>query len=65
MLIGAGKLVEQGCLSAVLVSGQGKGERRALRHGMLRRLVVEDTALTQTGMMLVAFFLFVTGLRLI
>ena len=32
MLVGAGQLVEQGCLAAVLVSDQGKGQKRVIRE---------------------------------
>ena len=36
VLVGARKLVEQRGLTAVLVAGEGKMQRRALRHGRLR-----------------------------
>ena len=40
MLVGAGQLVEQRGFAAVLVAGQGKGERCALGNGRTRLAVV-------------------------
>ena len=49
MLVGAGQLVEQRGLAAVLVAGEGEGQRRALGEGMLGFLLMEAAALAQTG----------------
>ena len=47
MLVGAGKLVEQGGLAAVLIAGQRKRQGRAVRQGMLALFDVVLAALTQ------------------
>ena len=48
MLVGTGKLVEQGGLAAVLIAGQRKRQGRAVRQGMLALFDVVLAALTQT-----------------
>ena len=53
MLIGAGQLVEQRSLAAVLVACQRKGQRGLLRQRMLIFLDMKPAALTQTGMLTV------------
>ena len=49
MLLGAGELVEQGGLAAVLVAHQRVGQDGAIRQRMLPRLAVVLAAFTQTG----------------
>ena len=49
VLLGAGELVEQGGLTAVLVAHQRVGQDGAIRQGMLPRLAVVLAAFTQTG----------------
>ena len=51
MLIGAGELVEQGGLAAVLVARQCKGQGRALRHRVFPFLGVVAPALAETRML--------------
>ena len=48
MLVGTGKLVEQGGLAAVLIAGQRKSQGRAVRQGMLALFDVVLAALAQT-----------------
>ena len=48
MLVGAGELVEQGSLAAVLVARQRKGQGLILRQGMLPLLGVVLAALAKT-----------------
>ena len=59
MLVGAGKLVEQGGLSAVLVARQCKGEGRAVRQRILPLFGVVAAALAQAGVLY--HFLFRAG----
>ena len=49
MLVGAGELVEQGGLSAVLVACQGKGQLGSLGQGILIRLYMVFAPLAQAG----------------
>ena len=49
MLVGAGELIEQGRLAAVLVSGQCKGESRAVRQGVLSLFDMIFSALAKAG----------------
>ena len=51
MLVGAGELVEQGRLAAVLVARQRKGQGLALRQGMLALFGVVASAFAQTRML--------------
>ena len=51
MLVGAGKLVEQGGLAAVLVARQRKGEHRAVRQGMFALFGVVASALAKAGVL--------------
>ena len=48
MLVGAGELIEQGGLAAVLVAGQRKGEGLVLRQGVLALFDVVLAALAKT-----------------
>ena len=50
MLVGAGQLIEQRSLAAVLIAGEGKGQRGAFGQGIFGLLFVETAALAQTGM---------------
>ena len=50
MLIGPRKLIKQGSLAAVLLSGQRKPEHRTLRQSILMRRIMVLTCLTQTRM---------------
>ena len=54
VLLGAGELVEQGGLAAVLVAHQRVGQDGAIRQGMLPRLAVVLAAFAQTGVIRVA-----------
>ena len=45
VLIGAGELVEEGRLAAVLIAGKGKGERRSFGQGMFACFDVVASAL--------------------
>ena len=51
MLVGAGELVEQGRLAAVLVARQRKGQGLALRQGMLALFGVVASAFAQARML--------------
>ena len=53
MLVGAGQLIEQRGLSAVLVARQGEGQRGLLRQGVFPRFDVEPSPLAQAGMLTV------------
>ena len=50
MLVGAGELVEEGGLAAVLVAHQRKAQSRPLRQGIARALGVEFALLAETRM---------------
>ena len=55
MLIGACELIEQCCLSAVLVPCKSKGKNRSLRKRVTGAFRMKSAFLTETGMVLMLF----------
>ena len=48
MLVGTGQLIEQGCLAAVLVSNQGKGQKGVIGKGIFIFLLVILSVLSKS-----------------
>ena len=51
MLVGAGQLIEQGCLPAVLVSDQSKGEQRIIRKRITGSLGMKAALFAESGVL--------------